>query len=69
MVQLAELSPTLFERYDKDIGELFTRLGAVSDDISTRDIDLGIVEERHVRLDLAEIVDSMRRGQEPRRDV
>ncbi|GKD34264.1 hypothetical protein Tco_1249773, partial [Tanacetum coccineum] len=28
-----ELSPALFERYDRDIGELFTRLGAVRDEI------------------------------------
>ncbi|GKE17211.1 hypothetical protein Tco_1424788, partial [Tanacetum coccineum] len=32
-VQLEELSPALFERYDKDIGELFTRSGAVRDEI------------------------------------
>ncbi|GKD37755.1 hypothetical protein Tco_1257962, partial [Tanacetum coccineum] len=28
MVRLKELSPALFERYDRDIGELFTRSGA-----------------------------------------
>ncbi|GJR98803.1 hypothetical protein Tco_0270977 [Tanacetum coccineum] len=33
MVQLGELSPALFERYDRDIGELFTRSGAVRDEI------------------------------------
>ncbi|GJR61346.1 hypothetical protein Tco_1503508 [Tanacetum coccineum] len=32
-VWLEELSLALFERYDKDIGELFTRLGAVRDEI------------------------------------
>nr|GFA27408.1 hypothetical protein [Tanacetum cinerariifolium] len=32
-VRLEELSPTLFERYDRDIRELFTRSGAVRDDI------------------------------------
>ncbi|GJU91008.1 hypothetical protein Tco_1303431 [Tanacetum coccineum] len=32
-VRLEELSPALFERYDRDIGELFTRLGAVRDEI------------------------------------
>ncbi|GKB99591.1 hypothetical protein Tco_0985728 [Tanacetum coccineum] len=32
-VRLEELSPALFERYDKDIGELFTRSGAVRDKI------------------------------------
>ncbi|GKE55466.1 hypothetical protein Tco_1494651, partial [Tanacetum coccineum] len=32
-IQLEELSPTLFESYDRDIGELFTRSGAVRDEI------------------------------------
>ncbi|GJU21559.1 hypothetical protein Tco_1154901 [Tanacetum coccineum] len=32
-VRLEELSPTLFERYDRDIRELFTRSGAVRDEI------------------------------------
>ncbi|GJZ99312.1 hypothetical protein Tco_0671863, partial [Tanacetum coccineum] len=32
-VRLEELSPALFERYDKDIGELFTRSRAVRDEI------------------------------------
>ncbi|GJZ17378.1 hypothetical protein Tco_0553501 [Tanacetum coccineum] len=32
-VRLGELSPSLFERYDRDIGELFTRSGAVRDEI------------------------------------
>ncbi|GKB40761.1 hypothetical protein Tco_0885703, partial [Tanacetum coccineum] len=31
-----------------------------------RDLRLQLVEERHARLELAEVVDSMRRGQEPR---
>ncbi|GKE02863.1 hypothetical protein Tco_1390846 [Tanacetum coccineum] len=56
-VRLRELSPTLFERYDRDIWELFTS------------ISLGIAEERSALLDLAKIVDSIRRGQEPRGDV
>ncbi|GJR14171.1 hypothetical protein Tco_0796823 [Tanacetum coccineum] len=34
-----------------------------------RELRLQLVEERRARLDLAEIVDSMRRGQEPRGDV
>nr|GEV70267.1 hypothetical protein [Tanacetum cinerariifolium] len=55
-VRLGELSPVLFKRYDRDIWELFTRSGA-------------IIEERRARLDLVEIVDSMRRGQEPRGDA
>nr|GEX72740.1 hypothetical protein [Tanacetum cinerariifolium] len=33
MVRLGELSPALFERYDRDIGELFTRSGAIKDEI------------------------------------
>ncbi|GJS99615.1 putative reverse transcriptase domain-containing protein [Tanacetum coccineum] len=32
-VRLEELSPALFERYNRDIGELFTRSGAVRDEI------------------------------------
>ncbi|GKG38591.1 hypothetical protein Tco_0460303, partial [Tanacetum coccineum] len=32
-IWLKELSYALFERYDKDIGELFTRLGAVREEI------------------------------------
>ncbi|GJU99248.1 hypothetical protein Tco_1328519 [Tanacetum coccineum] len=32
-VRLGELSPFLFERYDRDIGELFTRSGVVRDEI------------------------------------
>ncbi|GJT84539.1 hypothetical protein Tco_1066256 [Tanacetum coccineum] len=34
-----------------------------------RELRLQIIEERRARLDLAEIVDSMKRGQEPRGDV
>ncbi|GJZ69509.1 hypothetical protein Tco_0633059, partial [Tanacetum coccineum] len=82
-VQLEELSPALFERYDRDIGELFTRSEAVRDEIfsqryrfrsleyeqergENRDLLLQLAEERHARLELAEVVDSMRRGQEPK---
>ncbi|GJY60536.1 hypothetical protein Tco_0461193, partial [Tanacetum coccineum] len=122
-VRLEELSPALFERYDRDIGELFIRSGAVRDQIfsqryrfrslehkqervvvtfgaiwrpiltleswtgqteaqraamwhtnsdtqkENRELRLQFAEERRARLDLAEIVDSMRRGQEPRGDV
>ncbi|GJW55163.1 hypothetical protein Tco_0099248 [Tanacetum coccineum] len=35
-VRLEELSPALFERYDRDIGELFTRLRAVREEIFSR---------------------------------
>ncbi|GJZ94782.1 hypothetical protein Tco_0666985 [Tanacetum coccineum] len=93
-VRLEDLSSALFERYDRDIGELFTRSGAVRDEIfsqrcqfrnleyeqervavifgaiwrpgKNRDLRLQLAEERHVRLKLAEVVDDMRRGQEPR---
>ncbi|GKE02361.1 hypothetical protein Tco_1390344, partial [Tanacetum coccineum] len=53
-VRLEELPPTLFERYDSDVqGE-------------NRDLWLQLAEERRARLELAEVVDGMRRGQEPR---
>ncbi|GKB40095.1 hypothetical protein Tco_0885037, partial [Tanacetum coccineum] len=93
-VRLGELSPALFERYDRDIRELFTRSGAVRDKIFSQRyrfrslehqhkrvaVTFGTLwrpvlaleswaEERRARLELAEIVDSIRRGQEPRRDV
>ncbi|GJX06193.1 hypothetical protein Tco_0194125 [Tanacetum coccineum] len=92
MLRLGELSPALFERYNRDIGELFTMSGAVRDEIFTQRyrfrslehkeervaVTFGaiwrpvlalkswIAEERRAWLDLAEIVDSIRRGQEPR---
>ncbi|GKB19951.1 hypothetical protein Tco_0853874, partial [Tanacetum coccineum] len=95
-VQLGELSPALFKRYDRDIRELFTRSGAVTDEIfsqiyqfrsqtdahraalwhaisdtkmENQELRLHIAEERRALLDLVEIVDSMRRGQEPKGDV
>ncbi|GKE44541.1 hypothetical protein Tco_1471825 [Tanacetum coccineum] len=122
-IRLEELSPALFERYDRDIGELFTKSGTVRDEIFSQryqfrslehehervtvnfraiwrpvlaleswagqtdaqraalwhpisdtqrenwELRLQIAKERRARLDLAEIVDSMRRGQEPRGDV
>ncbi|GJU91855.1 hypothetical protein Tco_1304278 [Tanacetum coccineum] len=111
------------QRYDGDIGELFTRSGAVKDEIFSQryqfrslehepervavtfvailrpvlalklwayqtnsqraalwhaicdtqmenwELRLHIIEERRARLDLAEIINSMRREQEPRGDV
>nr|GEX58081.1 hypothetical protein [Tanacetum cinerariifolium] len=46
------------------------RWHAISDtQMENQELRLQIVEERRARLDLAEIVDSMRRGQEPRGDV
>ncbi|GJV66936.1 hypothetical protein Tco_1482445 [Tanacetum coccineum] len=86
-VRLEELSPSLFKRYDRDIGELLGqgRLGmrfsprgqtdtqrvalwhAISDmQGENRDLRLQLAKERRARLELVEVVDSMRRGQEPR---
>ncbi|GKD30709.1 hypothetical protein Tco_1241487 [Tanacetum coccineum] len=92
-VRLEELSPALFERYDRDIGEFFTRSGTVREEIFSQgyqfrsqmdaqraalwhaisdvqgenwDLRLQLAEERRARLELAEIVHDMRRGQEPR---
>ncbi|GJS80974.1 hypothetical protein Tco_0747515 [Tanacetum coccineum] len=83
-VRLEELSLALFERYDRDIGELFTRSGAVGQTDAQRatlwhtisdmqgenqDLQLQLVEERRARLELAMVVDGMRRGKEPRGDA
>ncbi|GKB71109.1 hypothetical protein Tco_0932521 [Tanacetum coccineum] len=122
-VRLEKLSPALFERYDRDIGELFTRSRAVMDEIfsqryrfrslehkqervavtfgeiwrpvlaleswagqtdaqraamwhaisdtqgENQELQLQLAKERRVRLELAEIFNSMRRGQEPKGDV
>ncbi|GKE22891.1 hypothetical protein Tco_1434403 [Tanacetum coccineum] len=84
-VRLKELSPALFERYDKDIGELFTRSGVVRDEIfsqraalwhaisdtqgENRELRLQLAEESPAGLELAEVVDNMRRGQEPKGNV
>ncbi|GKF52106.1 hypothetical protein Tco_0148573 [Tanacetum coccineum] len=38
-VRLEELSPDLFKRYDRDLKELFTRSGAVRDDIFSQRSD------------------------------
>ncbi|GJU82837.1 hypothetical protein Tco_1285202 [Tanacetum coccineum] len=43
-VRLRELSPTLFERYDRDIWELFTRSGAVRQKPSKDKCGLGYTE-------------------------
>ncbi|GKB30541.1 hypothetical protein Tco_0869942 [Tanacetum coccineum] len=103
MIPLTVPSPVASPRYDRDIGELFTRSRAVKDEIFYQRhqfrsleheqervvVTFGaiwrpvlvleswegqtdaqrITEERRAQLDLAEIVDSMRRGQEPRGDV
>ncbi|GKE73443.1 hypothetical protein Tco_1535484, partial [Tanacetum coccineum] len=66
VVRLEELSPALFERYDMDIGELFTRSGQLGMRFSPRGTDLGLAEERRARLELVEVIHGMRRGQEPK---
>ncbi|GKB12212.1 hypothetical protein Tco_0846135 [Tanacetum coccineum] len=88
VVRLEELSPAIFERYDRDIRELFNRSGLLGMRFSPRgqtdtqraalwhaindiqgenqDLRLQFAEERRARLELAEVVNSMRRGQEPR---
>ncbi|GKA09136.1 hypothetical protein Tco_0688467, partial [Tanacetum coccineum] len=83
-VRLEELSAALFERYNRDIGELFTRSGVVGQTNAHRaamchaisdmygekqDLWLQLTKERRARLELAEVVDSMRRGKEPRGDT
>ncbi|GKB68060.1 hypothetical protein Tco_0929472 [Tanacetum coccineum] len=99
-VRLEELSPAMFERYNRDIGELFTRSGAVREDIFSQryrfrsleyeqervvvtfgaiwrpvlafeawgenwDLRLQLAKERRARLELVDVIDGMRRGQEP----
>ncbi|GJZ49796.1 hypothetical protein Tco_0603986, partial [Tanacetum coccineum] len=64
-VRLGELSPALFERYDRDIRELFTS----DTQMENQELRLQIAKERRARLDLSEVVNSMRRGQDPRGDV
>ncbi|GJZ42909.1 hypothetical protein Tco_0590164 [Tanacetum coccineum] len=49
-VQLEELSPALFERYDKDIGELFTRSGEVKDEIFSQRYQFRSLEHEHERV-------------------
>ncbi|GJT00357.1 hypothetical protein Tco_0821526 [Tanacetum coccineum] len=83
-VRLEELSPALFERYDMDIRELFTRSRAVKDEIFSQRYQFRSLEYEQERVavtfgaiwrpvlaleswaELAEVVDGMRRGQEPR---
>ncbi|GJV73277.1 hypothetical protein Tco_1493272 [Tanacetum coccineum] len=97
IVRLEELSPALFERYNRDIGELFTRSRAVREETfsqryrfrsleyeqervivtfralwrpgENRDLWLHLAKERRARLELAEVVDDIRRGQEPKGDA
>nr|GEY64072.1 hypothetical protein [Tanacetum cinerariifolium] len=48
-VRLEELSPSLFERYDKDIGELFTRSGAVRNEIFSQRYRFRSLEHEYER--------------------
>ncbi|GJZ36229.1 hypothetical protein Tco_0582046 [Tanacetum coccineum] len=99
-VQLEELSPALFKRYqfwsleyeqervavtfgaiwrpvlalESWAGQTDAHRAALWHAISdmhgeNRDLWLQLTKERHARLELAEVVDSMRRGQEPRGDA
>ncbi|GJW43488.1 hypothetical protein Tco_0072287 [Tanacetum coccineum] len=64
-LRLEKLSPALFERYDRDIGELFT-----SDmQGGNQDLRLQLAEERRALLELGKVVVGLRRGQEPRGDA
>ncbi|GKE13190.1 hypothetical protein Tco_1416741, partial [Tanacetum coccineum] len=49
-IQLVELSPALFERYDRDIGELFTRSGVVRNEIFSQRYRLRILEHEQERV-------------------
>ncbi|GKD35655.1 hypothetical protein Tco_1251164 [Tanacetum coccineum] len=67
MIQLGELSPALFERSLKREQErVAVTFGAIWRPVLARE---SWAEEKRARLDLAEIIDSMRRGQKPRGDV
>ncbi|GKD89434.1 hypothetical protein Tco_1364941 [Tanacetum coccineum] len=49
-VRLGELSPALFKRYDRDIGELFTRTGAVRDEIFSQRYQFRSLEHEQERV-------------------
>ncbi|GJX84971.1 hypothetical protein Tco_0335745 [Tanacetum coccineum] len=66
-VRLEELSPSLFERsleYEQE--RVAVTFGAIWRPGENRDLRLQLTEERHARLELADVVDGRRRGQEPR---
>ncbi|GKD70975.1 hypothetical protein Tco_1325065, partial [Tanacetum coccineum] len=52
VVRLEELSPALFERYDRDIGELFTRSRAVRDEIFSQRYRFRSLEHEQERVTL-----------------
>ncbi|GJU31361.1 hypothetical protein Tco_1174950 [Tanacetum coccineum] len=64
MVRLGELSPALSLEHEQE--RVAVTFGAIWRPVLALE---SWAEERHARLDLAEIVDSMKRGQEPRGDV
>ncbi|GJX00453.1 hypothetical protein Tco_0184366 [Tanacetum coccineum] len=69
-VRLEELSPALFERSLKHEQEKVTvTFGSLWRPGENRELRLQLTEERRARLELAKIVDNIRRGQEPRGDV
>ncbi|GJY22553.1 hypothetical protein Tco_0396211 [Tanacetum coccineum] len=49
-VRLGELSPALFERYNRDIGELFTRSGAIRDEIFSQRYQFRSLEHEQDRV-------------------
>nr|GEW27726.1 hypothetical protein [Tanacetum cinerariifolium] len=57
--RLSAVSPTLFESYDRDLKELYTR----SREGENHDLRMQLVEERHERLELADRVARMKRRQ------
>ncbi|GJV76631.1 hypothetical protein Tco_1508215 [Tanacetum coccineum] len=76
-VRLEELSPTLFkrspehqqERITVTFGAIWRPLLALESWEENQELRLHLAEERRARLELAEIVDNMSRGKEPKGDV
>ncbi|GJT92856.1 hypothetical protein Tco_1081701 [Tanacetum coccineum] len=76
-VRLEELSPALFERsleheqerVTVNFGALWRPMLALESWAENQELRLQLAKESRARLELAEIVDSMRRGKEPQGDV
>nr|GEV41333.1 hypothetical protein [Tanacetum cinerariifolium] len=76
--RLEALSPTLFEGYDRDLRELYTRSGADRDEIfsqrlymifrGSHDLRTQIAKERYERLELADRVSRMEKRHESREE-
>nr|GEU53928.1 hypothetical protein [Tanacetum cinerariifolium] len=66
--RLDVLPPTLFKGYDRDLRELYTRLGTVRDEIflprENHDLRRQIIKERHERLELTDRVARIERRRE-----